>query len=374
MATQNVPATQADVSGLLSKDEVRKRFEQVLGKKAAGFMSSVISAVNSNSELKKASPMSVISAAAVAASLDLPINPSLGFAHIVPYKKDGVPVAQFQMGWRGYVQLGMRSGQYKTMNACVVYEGELVESNRFTGEMYFDESKKSSDRVIGYVAFFKLINGFEKYLYMSVDQVTAHGKRYSKSFDHKNGKWNTDFEAMALKTVLKLLLSKFGILSIEMQNAVVYDQAAIKSLDGKTYEYIDGTDGATIEMNPEPEKTPEQITAGFDAIIPPGTDAEILKTFIEATAKRNNAKPEDVKVEALEDPEGFWKIYNAYVKTKKGKERKAEPVNPATPAPEPSAELTEEMAPKPCPDHPESTYTKAYCDTCKKRQDCPVWV
>jgi recombination protein RecT len=161
----------------LNRDEIRKRFEQVLGKKAAGFMSSIISAVNTNDELRKADPMTIIAAAAVAASLDLPINPSLGFAHIVPYGGK----AQFQMGWRGFVQLGMRSGQYKTINTCQVYEGELLESNRFTGEMFFDERKRTSDRVIGYVAYFKLINGYEKYLYMTVDQVTAHGKQYSRS-------------------------------------------------------------------------------------------------------------------------------------------------------------------------------------------------
>ena len=161
MAEKNLPATQQKnaITELLNQDVIKKRFEQVLGNKAAGFMSSILSAVNANPELKKADPMSVISAAAVAASLDLPINPSLGFAHIVPYKKDNVPIAQFQMGWRGFVQLGMRSGQYKTINVCTVYEGELVGGDRFTGEMHFDESKRKSDKIIGYVAFFKLLNG-----------------------------------------------------------------------------------------------------------------------------------------------------------------------------------------------------------------------
>jgi len=215
MATENLPAAQVKhdaISALLSQDSIKKRFEQVLGKKAAGFMSSVISAVNANNELKKANPITVVSAAAVAASLDLPINPSLGFAHIVPYKRDGVPIAQFQMGWRGYVQLGMRSGQYRTLNVCTVYEGELVHSNRFTGEMNFDEKGRTSENIIGYVAYFKLLNGFEKYLYMTVEQARAHGKRYSKSYDHKNGKWQTDPDAMGMKTVLKMLLSKFGLL------------------------------------------------------------------------------------------------------------------------------------------------------------------
>ena len=244
MKEQNLPATkQKDaISALLNQDAVRARFEQVLGKKAAGFMSSIISAVNSNNELKKADPMTVVSAAAVAASLDLPINPSLGFAHIVPYGGN----AQFQMGWRGFVQLGMRSGQYKTINVAPVHEGELIDSNPFTGEMQFDYKKRTSDKIIGYVAYFRLMNGFEKYLYMTEDQVTAHGKKYSKSFSNNNSMWQKDAEPMKLKTVLKMLLSKFGILSIEMQNAVQYDQATIKTIDGGAYEYVDNPDGGDI--------------------------------------------------------------------------------------------------------------------------------
>lgn len=256
-----------DISGLLNQDSIKKRFEQVLGKKAAGFMSSVISAVNANSELKKAAPMTVVAASAIAASLDLPINPSLGFAHIVPYKKDGVPIAQFQMGWRGYVQLGMRSGQYKTINVCPVHEGELVESNRFTGEMKFDEKKRTSDKVIGYVAYFRLLNGFEKYLYMTTDQVTAHGKRYSKSYDNSKGKWQTDFEAMAMKTVLKMLLSKYGILSIEMQSAVTYDQATVHSIDGE-FSYDDNPEGGEIiDAEPVIEYINEDEAKEIQAII-----------------------------------------------------------------------------------------------------------
>jgi recombination protein RecT len=264
---QTLPATQKKpdaISALLSQDVVKARFEQVLGKKAPGFMSSIISAVNSNSELKKADPMSVVAAAAVAASLDLPINPSLGFAHIVPYSGK----AQFQMGWRGFVQLGMRSGQYKTINVCPVHEGELVESNPFTGEMVFDEKKRTADKIIGYVAYFKLMNGFEKYLYMTEDQVTAHGKKYSKSYENKNSMWQKDSQPMKLKTVLKMLLSKFGILSIEMQNAVQYDQATIKTIDGGAYEYIDNNgDGSIIEGEIVVEYISEEQVAEMNKII-----------------------------------------------------------------------------------------------------------
>jgi recombination protein RecT len=254
----NLPATQGQamtLAALLGQESIKNRFESVLGKKAAGFMSSIISAVNANSELKKADQMSVVAAAAVAASLDLPINPSLGFAHLVPYKRDGIPIAQFQMGWRGFVQLGMRSGQYRTLNVSTVCEGELVSGNRFTGEMHFDESQRTSDKVIGYVAYFKLLNGFEKYLYMTVEQAMAHGKRYSKSFSKETSRWQTDPEGMCLKTVLKMLLSKFGILSIEMQSAVQMDQAIVKNLNGD-YEYADNSESEIID---EKKKTHEEI-------------------------------------------------------------------------------------------------------------------
>lgn len=236
---ENSPAVKKEsVASILGRVDIKKRFDDILGKKSPGFMSSIISATSANKELSKADPNSVVRAAAIAAALDLPINPSLGFAHIVPYKDKGEPVAQFQMGWKGFVQLAMRTGQYKTINAVQVYKGELVSRNRFTGEMELDESKRESDEIIGYVAYFRLINGFEKWLYMTSKETAAHGKRYSKSFDKDFGKWKTDFDAMSLKTVVKMLLSKYGILSIDMQTALQADQAIINKEEG--YEYPDG--------------------------------------------------------------------------------------------------------------------------------------
>lgn len=216
---------------LLDSVAIRKRFTEVLGKKAPGFISSILAAVGTNDKLKVCDPMSVISSAAIAATLDLPINPSLGFAHIVPYGGK----AQFQMGWRGFVQLAMRSGQFKTMNVAAVYEGELLDHNRITGEMTFGAA--TGTNVIGYVAYFKLLNGFEKYYYMTRAEVEKHGKRYSKSFTSEGGQWQQNFDAMALKTVIKMLLSKFGILSIEMQRAIETDQAVIT--EEGTPEYVD---------------------------------------------------------------------------------------------------------------------------------------
>lgn len=236
------------LSSLLASVNIRKKFEDILGKKAAGFMSSILSAVNLNTDLKKSDPMSVIAASAIAASLDLPINPALGFSCIVPYKdKEGNILAQFQIQWKGFVQLGQRTGQYLTMNVSPVCEGELVDSNPFTGELVLSRKERKSDKIIGYVAYFKLLNGFEKYLYMTREECEMHGKKYSKSYHKEFSKWQQDFDVMALKTVIKRLLTKWGIMSIEMQTAIQADQAVIKE-DG-AYEYVDNETGEIEEPN-----------------------------------------------------------------------------------------------------------------------------
>jgi recombination protein RecT len=230
---------------LIGRVDIKKRFEDILGKKAPSFISSMLSLRNSNPALKASDPMSIISAAAIAATLDLPINPNLGFAHIVPYSG----VAQFQMGWKGFVQLAIRTGLYQTMNAAEIYEGELVKYNRVTGETVIDESQRKSDKVVAYVAYFKLTTGFEKYLLMSVEQVTKHAKKYSKSFSKPGTPWQINFDAMALKTVMKLLLSKYGILSIELQKALQYDQSVVtETVEGEKVTYPDG--GDVIDATP----------------------------------------------------------------------------------------------------------------------------
>jgi len=223
---------------LLNRIDIRKRFEDILGKKAPAFISSILSLANANNSLKDCDPRSVISSAAIAATLDLPINPNLGFAYIVPYSG----VAQFQMGWKGFVQLGIRTGLYQTMNAAEIFDGELVSHNRITGEIIIDETKRKSDKIFAYVSYFKLISGFEKYMFMTTDQVIRHAKKYSKSYDKQNAPWQSSFDAMALKTVIKMLLSKYGILSVELEKAIQYDQGVVKETkDGESVVYPDST-------------------------------------------------------------------------------------------------------------------------------------
>ena len=234
--------TKLTVQNLFAKEDVRARFTEMLGKKAQGFITSVLQITNSNELLKNADPLSIYNAAATAATLDLPLNNNLGFAYIIPYKqkKDGnlVDVAQFQLGYKGFIQLAQRSGQFQTISASPIYEGQLVEQNPLTG-FVFDFTKKTSDKVIGYASYFKLINGFEKTLFMSVEEMNKHGVRFSKTFAKGFGLWKDDFDSMALKTVLKLLLSKFAPLSIEMQRAVISDQAIINDVETQDVTYVD---------------------------------------------------------------------------------------------------------------------------------------
>jgi recombination protein RecT len=235
------------VKSFFDREDVKAKMNELMGKNAASFATSVLQIVNSNAMLKDAEPASIFNAACMAATLNLPINNNLGFAYIVPYKKnfkDGsgkwcnVIEAQFQLGYKGFIQLAQRSGQFKTISASRVCDGQLISENPLTG-YEFNWSNKQSDKVIGYVAYFKLLNGFEAWLYMSDAEIRKHATDYSQTFKTGKGVWVDKYEAMALKTVLKLLLSKQAPLSIEMQSAVLADQSIVKDVESKEFEYID---------------------------------------------------------------------------------------------------------------------------------------
>ena len=210
----------------LNSEAIQKKFSDMLGKKSAGFLTSVMSVAQNNDLLAKAEPNSVVLAAGQAAALDLPINPNLGYAAIVPYidKKSGKCLAQFQIMRDGWVELAMRTGQVVAIANECVFDGELVSQNRFTDTYIFDESKKKSDKIIGYMAYIRLANGFEKTVYWTIEQCKAHGARYSKSFSQDSSLWKTNFDSMAKKTLLKYIIKKYCPKSIEMLNAVVNDQ------------------------------------------------------------------------------------------------------------------------------------------------------
>lgn len=218
------PAIVNSVKGLIDSPAVKKRFEEVLCEKAPQYMSSIVNLVNSDTNLKKCEPMSVISSCMVAATMDLPVDKNLGYAWIVPYGNK----AQFQMGYKGYIQLALRTGQYRAINVVEIREGELIKWNPLSEEVDIDFNQRKSDKVIGYAGYFKLLNGFEKTVYWSKEEIEMHAKKFSKTYNFKNGVWQTDFDSMAKKTVLRNLLSKWGILSIEMQKACSADNNSIK--------------------------------------------------------------------------------------------------------------------------------------------------
>ena len=234
--TNNTNAVAAKAaSGLgvmIGSKSVQERFEKMLGKKSAGFLSSLLSLVNNNNLLQKANPTSVLAAAATAASLDLPVNPSLGLAWIVPYGNG----AQFQLGYRGAIALAMRSGQMKSIVMTEVYEGECKCWNRFTETFEFGE--RVSDNIIGYYARFETVNGFVKATFWTKEEVLKHAKRFSKSFNR--GPWQTDFDAMAKKTVLLSIIKTYAPMSIEMQSAFESDEkvATVNETTGQE-EFID---------------------------------------------------------------------------------------------------------------------------------------
>ena len=249
----------AQVKGIISQEAVKKKFEEVLGKKAPQFLASITNVIAGSTQLKKCPPNTIMGAAFVAATYDLPIDSNLGFAAIVPYNNSKYnqqtkqwekhPEAQFQMMYKGFIQLAIRSGYYEKMNCSVVYKDELVAYNPITGEVEFvtDFSKciqrlqgKSED-IAGYYAWFKLLTGFRKELFMTTAEVENHARKYSTAYrndldnNKKGSKWTTDFDAMALKTVIKLLLSKWGILSVDMQRAITDDQKTFDEEGGSEY-------------------------------------------------------------------------------------------------------------------------------------------
>lgn len=228
------------VKALIKSEAVQKSFNDVLKEKATSFTTNVLSLVNNDTYLAQSEPMSIITGAMTAATLDLPLDKNLGYAYLVPfkdYKNGNVQKAQFILGYKGYIQLAQRSGRYKALNVTPVYEGELVSWNRLTEEIDFDPEKRVSDVVIGYCGHFELLNGFKKTVYWTKQEVEYHRMKHNKMKDKKtlSGVWASDYDSMACKTVLRNLLSKWGILSIDMQTAEIRDERAM-DLDTETNE------------------------------------------------------------------------------------------------------------------------------------------
>jgi recombination protein RecT len=233
---------QTAISAYLSQDNVNQSIRNVLGSRSGQFVTSVAAVVNSNTQLQQADRKSILMACLTAASLDLPINQNLGFAYIIPYndRKNNQVLAQFQAGYKAYIQLSQRSGQMVTINTTDVREGEIEDFDRLSGEYVFKwlpESEREKAKIVGYAAYFKLKNGFSKTLYMTSDELQKHGVKYSQTAKRGFGLWVDEFDSMAKKTVLKLLLQRYAPLSADMAKAIEADQAVIR--DEGQYEYVD---------------------------------------------------------------------------------------------------------------------------------------
>jgi recombination protein RecT len=206
----------------IASDSIQQQLATALGETGSSFAASIIDLYANDSYLQNCQPAAVVMEAMKAAVLKLPVIKGLGFAFIIPYKKDGLLVPQFQLGYKGLIQLALRTGQYKHINCDMVYEGELRYKNKLTGEFDFDGEPKS-EKIVGYFAHFELLNGFSKTLHMTKERVIAHAQKYSKSYKTESSPWKTEFDAMAKKTVLRGLFSHWGYLSVEMQDALTED-------------------------------------------------------------------------------------------------------------------------------------------------------
>lgn len=280
MSTQAVTPFEAagkpeTLQDLLKKDSYRNRFEQVLGARAPQFISSILSL---GTRLKGVEPRSILASAAIAASLDLPIDPNLGFAWIVPYKKNGVMFGQFQLGTKGIIQLAQRTGSYRSMNAEAV-NAEVYKGRDEIGEPKIDWEEIDEDKPVeGYVFSFRMINGFTKVCYWSKKKVEAHAKRYSQSYrGGYDSPWKDNFDKMALKTVVANELRRWGMLSVEMQGAFASDHGIKRDIDAPA-EFPEPSD--EINRPVIDGQAPEQISdakAETDAGLAPATPAPKAK-------------------------------------------------------------------------------------------------
>lgn len=261
--SNEIVAKKEGIASFLAKEAIKANVESVVGvKDSQRFISSVVSAVQTNPALSECTNQSILSAALLGHSLNLPQSPQIGMFYLVPFKnkkkikdENGKEItievidATFQLSYRGMLQLAMRSGQYKAINVTDIREGELVSYDPIEDAYEFapetDINKRIKLPVIGYYAYFEMINGFKKGIYWSKDQVESHAKKYSATYRKGFGLWSTDFDAMAKKTMLRQLISKWGIMSVDMERAYVGDQAVIRE-DG-TPDYIDN-------IPDEPEK------------------------------------------------------------------------------------------------------------------------
>lgn len=270
MAVQNSLAARKKATGFtayLTADAVKEQINKVVGSKnGTRFISSIVSAVNNNRELQTCSNASILSAALLGESLNLSPSPQLGQYYLVPFNNKDGKVAQFQLGYKGYIQLAIRSGQYKKINVLAIKEGELVRYDPLNEEIEVNlieyEEEREKAQTIGYYAMFEYTNGFKKAMYWSRAKMEAHAIKYSAGYAADKRKrtqytfWSKDFDGMAYKTMLRQLISKWGIMSIDLVTAIDADMAVVNEDGSKSYVEVEE------EMNNYTENEPEKIIDG----------------------------------------------------------------------------------------------------------------
>lgn len=277
MAVSNSLTTKANqkmgMTAYLTQDAVKQNINNVVGgKNGTRFITSIVSAVQNNPQLQECTNQSILSAALLGESLNLSPSPMLGYFYMVPFNdKNRGKVAQFQIGYKGLIQLAIRSGQYKKINVMAIKKGELEYFDPLNEDikvnlMVDDWNAREQAETIGYYATFELVNGFKKSIYWSKEQMEAHALQYSQGYRAKKGYtfWEKDFDAMAYKTMLRQLLSKWGIMSTEMVSAIDSDETVINEDGTKTYVETDEIVDAPVTPAPEPEKKPEPAAAPED--------------------------------------------------------------------------------------------------------------
>ena len=268
MAVSNSLTTKANqkmgMIAYLTQDAVKNQINNVIGgKNGTRFITSIVSAVNANEQLQQCTNQSILSAALLGESLNLSPSPMLGYYYMVPFNdRNKGKVAQFQIGYKGLIQLAIRSGQYKKINVMSIKKGELEYFDPLNEEikvklMVDNWDAREKAETIGYYAMFELVNGFKKAIYWSKEQMEAHALQYSQGYRAKKGYtfWEKDFDAMAHKTLLRQILSKWGIMSTELQAAVEADEAVIEEDGSKTY--VDNEEIIDVpETKPAPAEAP----------------------------------------------------------------------------------------------------------------------
>ena len=300
------------LSNFLNSDSIKSKFAEVLGDKDKGvaFVTSILSVVNSNGQLANADQNSLYTAALMAATLDLPINPSIGHSFLVPFntkQADGTykTMVQFQISAKGLKQLAMRSGQFLKMNDSDVREGEIESVDRMTGEIKFkwiqDDKERLSKPVVGFISYFKLQNGFESTFYMTKEEVELHAKKFSQTYKKfGTGLWKDMFEKMASKTVIKLHLSKDAPLSTSVQKALISDQAVIKN------DRFANSNEETVDVEAE-YVDHQEVALDVDAVSEAKQRARIVEHITNA---KDLASLEQVKSNV--DPENDLDLFTLY--------------------------------------------------------------